>query len=57
MTTRRFPRTLDQAFPTGAAYGCAITRPRHSREQFLDYCLAVVIGCALACALVAWWAS
>jgi hypothetical protein len=24
-TTRRFPRTLDQAFSSGADYGCAIT--------------------------------
>lgn len=28
-TTRKFPRSMDEAFPHGASYGCAITHYRH----------------------------
>jgi hypothetical protein len=26
MNSRKYPRTLNEAFPHGAAYGCAVTR-------------------------------
>lgn len=59
MTTRRFPRTLDEAFPHGPAYGCAISRSAksHPLETALDYALATAIGVALAFALVSWWSA
>lgn len=57
LNTRRFPRTLDQAFPFGADYGCAITRPDTRREWLAGVLLAIVIGVLLAAALVSWWSS
>ena len=32
-TTRRFPRTLNEAFPQGAEYGCAITHYRNHMSR------------------------
>ena len=57
MNTRKFPRTLDEAFPTGAHYGCAIEKPRRDWEPAAGYALAIVIGVALAAALVQWWST
>lgn len=63
MHTRKYPRTLDEAFPHGAHYGAAITRPRtfaernRRGERLAGRVLAVVIGVCLAAALVNWWAS
>ena len=53
MNSRRYPRTLNEAFPRGAEYGCAIEKPR----PVADVSLAVVIGIALALALIAWWTA
>lgn len=54
-TTRRHPRTMAEAFPRTAQYGCAIIRPL-PRARWLDvacWCAAVallllVFGAALA---------
>ena len=45
-TTRRFPRTLDQAFNSGADYGCSITHYRN-RWSWVNRA-AVCVFCALA---------
>lgn len=34
MNTRKYPRTLNEAFPHGAEYGCAIERPTRSGRAF-----------------------
>lgn len=59
MNTRKHPRTLNDAFPFGPEYGCAITRFASDRRgsTVADVALAVVIGVLLATALVAWWTS
>jgi len=51
MNTRRYPRTMNEAFPFGPEYGCAITRYRNHGATFKDYALAIVIGVALAALL------
>lgn len=57
MNTRRYPRTLAEAFPHGAEYGCAIEKPVTTGERILDVAFAVFIGFCLAAALVSWWSS
>lgn len=57
MNTRRYPRTLNDAFRTGPQYGCAIERQSRSWEPAAGYGLAIVIGVCLAAALVKWWSS
>lgn len=51
MNTRKFSRTMDQAFPFGPSYGCAIEKPRRS-EIVADYALAIGIALALAFGMV-----
>lgn len=46
MNSRRFPRTLNEAFPYGAEYGCAIERSKPN--PISDWALAVVISLALS---------
>ena len=50
-TTRRFPRTLNEAFPIGAEYGCAITRYRNPNVGFW----AGAVCLFLTCFVVASW--
>ncbi len=57
MNSRRFPRTLLEAFGTDAKSACAIERPESDGERLAGVLLAIVIGVALAAALVNWWAS
>ena len=57
MNTRSYPRTLDEAFPRGMTYGCALERPDAAGERMAGVVLAVLIGIGLACALVHWWSS
>lgn len=60
MNTRRYHRTLDQAFPFGAECGCAIQGysglPRRL-EKLRDVGLAVIVGVVIAAVLVQWWAA
>ncbi len=35
MNTRRYPRTMAEAFPHGPEYGCAIERPAPNRAPRL----------------------
>ena len=46
MSTRKYPRTTNEAFRHTAAYGCAIERPPEKRWQVLVGC--VVLGVAYA---------
>ena len=55
MDSRKFSRTMDEAFPFGPSYGCAIEKPRQS-EKVADYALATLIGIALALGLMAYLA-
>ncbi len=57
MTTRKHPRTLDEAFPFGADYACAVTRPGNRHEYLADWALAIIIAFCLAAAMVSWWAA
>lgn len=57
MNTRKYPRTMDEAFPHGAEYGCAIERPETSGEKLAGIALAIVIGVCLSGVLVQWWSS
>lgn len=54
-TTRRYPRSLAEAFPDVRAY--AIEHTTRHRSTLADIALAVVIGAALATALVYGWAA
>ena len=52
-TTRRFPRTLDQAFNSGADYGCSIVHYRNRwswfnrAAAFIAWVLALAYGVTL----------
>lgn len=52
-TTRKFPRTLGEAFPNDASYAIAIERCEDRAHSFF----AVILACAVsigACLTVAW---
>jgi hypothetical protein len=52
-TTRKHPRTLGEAYPSGALYGCAVERFKPVNRWY-DYVLAIMIGLALAALLFFW---
>lgn len=56
-TTRRFPRSLQEAFPTDRQWAYAIERYSRRTEQVGSVLLACAIGLGLALALVHWWAA
>ena len=56
-TTRRFPRTLQQAFPRDREWAYPIKRYSRRTEQVGSVLLAVAIGLGLALALVHWWSA
>lgn len=56
MNTRKYARTLDEAFPFGPEYSSAITRV-YRRPIFADVAIAVIIGVLLAYGLFAWAVS
>lgn len=51
MNTRRYSRTLNEAFPFGAEYGCAIERPAPNRAPRLLW------AGIIALALLALWSN
>jgi len=55
-TTRKFSRTMSEAFPNTAHYACSIERVRRYEEAF-GFVLATVIGVVLAGVLVIWWSA
>ena len=52
-TSRKHPRTLDEAYPYGARYGCSVERFRPVNRWY-DYVLAIMIGLVLAALLFFW---
>jgi len=57
-TTKRFARSMAEAFPHGAEYGNAIEHfPASRLEKSAGVALAMFIGFCLAMALVSWWSS
>lgn len=55
-TTRRYPRTLVEAFPQDGWAWLEVYR-RPLAERIADALLAIVIGVAMAAALVHWWSA
>ncbi len=56
-TTRRFPRTLQQAFPHDREWAYPIERYSRRTQQAANVMLACAIGIGLALALVHWWSA
>ena len=56
-TTRRFPRSLQEAFPQDRQWAYAVERYSRRTEQVGSVLLAVAIALGLALALVHWWAA
>jgi len=56
MNTRKFARTMDEAFPFGPSYGCAIEKPSRT-EKALDYAIATAFGILLAFGAIAYFTS
>jgi len=54
MNTRKFSRTMDEAFPFGPSYGCAIEKPSRT-EHTLDYVLACAVGVLMAYGMIAYF--
>jgi len=56
-TTRRFPRSLQEAFPQDRQWAYAVERYSNRYDQVGSVLLAVAIGLGLALALVHWWSA
>lgn len=56
-TTRRYPRTLREAFPRDAQHAYAIERYRPISENLVGIFLACAIGIAFGLSLVVWWSE
>ena len=56
-TVRRFPRTMQEAFPADARHAYAIERGSRRMDSVGSVLLASAIGIALALALVHWWSA
>lgn len=56
-TTRRFPRSLQEAFPQDREWAYAIERHSNRYDQVGSVLLACAIGLGLALALVHWWSA
>lgn len=53
MTTRKFSRTMNEAFPQTADYGCAVTRSRNDDKTIFWGC--GVIAVVLVLMVIAGW--
>ncbi len=57
-TTRRYPRTLAEAFPDERFFAIERhTRPMRTAERAAGWLLATALGSLLAIALVSWWSA
>jgi len=52
-TTRRYPRTLNEAFPGGTEYANAIERYR--RTDTSGIVIVAVVAAPIVCALIGFW--
>ena len=57
MNTRRFPRTMDQAFPRGINYAASIERRDTTGDALARLVFALVVGIGGAAILVHWLAK
>jgi hypothetical protein len=55
-TVRKYPRTLDEAFRSGAEYGCAITVYRNPMRK-VTYWASMVASVTIVYGLLAWAAK
>ena len=56
-TTRRYPRTLQEAFPADRQWAYAVERTSRRMDAVGSVLLASLFGLGLALALVHWWAA
>jgi hypothetical protein len=56
-TTRKFPRTLQEAFPQDRQWAYAVERTSRRMDAVGSVLLACAIGLGLALALVHWWSA
>jgi len=56
-TTRRWPRTMNEAFPGGAEYAASIERQRRSDRDVVWIVLIAAALIAAPWAIMAWWQS
>ncbi len=56
-TTRRYPRSLAEAFPRTAEYAIAIQAHHAPITRMADVITATLLGVLGAVALVAWWSA
>ena len=56
-TTRRYPRSLQEAFPADRQWAYAIERHSRRMDAVGSVLLACAMGLGLALALVHWWAA
>lgn len=53
MNTRRYPRTLSEAFPHTADYASAVERSH--KNKIANYAIGFVIGFGLTLCLISWF--
>jgi hypothetical protein len=56
-TTRKFPRTLQEAFPQDRQWAYSLERTSRRMDAVGSVLLACAIGLGLALALVHWWSA
>ena len=56
-TVRKFPRTLQQAFPQDREWAYSIERHSRRTQQMANVLLACACGIGLALALAHWWST
>ena len=56
MNTRRYPRTMNEAFSRTAEYGCAIEKPYHRGDRAVAIALAGAAVYMIVFAVVEWLA-
>jgi hypothetical protein len=59
-TTRKYPRTLHEAFPHAREHSYPVRAYKPPCAWLVRWCgpiLAVTIGAALASALIVWWSN
>jgi len=56
-TTRRWPRTLNEAFPSGYEYAASIERQRRADWSGVWIVLIAAVLIAAPWMLMAWWQS